>query len=311
MLVTGVENALAVAWQVEGQGAAVADHGDLADRRIDLAGGFTGGAFLLAAGGGEQFEMDALRWHALGLEAVAHGLGHFLRAADEGGVEGLDVEPAAEQLLALLGVDPAVVQVDVLLLAAEHEDQVQALQVAVLQVFQLLAEQRAGAGAVAVQQGDAAVGFGFQGGLDDRQDRRDPAARGHGQVVAVASRVEFDAEMPGRRHHFQGVPGLELFVGKRRKASTDHTLDRDTQFTVVDPGADRIGAAYFFAVQSGAHHQVLALGEMKAVLQVLRNLEGDGHRVTGLGAHVLDGQAVKFAHCCSPAGSADSPLRCT
>ncbi|MCY1425867.1 hypothetical protein D9M71_416730 [compost metagenome] len=214
-------------------------------------------------------------------------------------------------MLAFLGVDPAVVQVDVLLLAAEHEDQVQALQVAVLQVFQLLAEQRAGAGAVAVQQGDAAVGLGFQGGLDDRQDRRDAAACRHGQVVAMARRVEFDAEMPGGRHHFQGVPGFELFVGKRRKASTDHTLDRDAQFTVVDPGADRIGAAYFFAVQLGAHHQVLALGEVEAVLQVLRNLEGDGHRVTGLGAHVLDGQAVKFAHCCSPAGTADSPLRCT
>ncbi len=205
--------------------------------------------FLLAAGGGEQFEMDALRLHALGLEAVAHGLGHFLRATDECRVEGFDVEPAAEQLLALVGVDPAVVQVDILLLAAEHEDQVQALQVAVFQVFELLAEQRAGAGAVAVQQGDAAVELGLQGGLDDRQDRRDAAARRHGQVIAMACRVEFDAEVPGGRHHFQGVSGFQLFVGKRRETSAGDTFDGNAQFTVVDPCADRIGAAYFFAVQ--------------------------------------------------------------
>jgi hypothetical protein len=41
---------------------------------------------------------------------------------------------------------------------------------------------------------------------------------------------------------------------------------------------------------------VLALGEAETVLQVLRHVEGDGHRVTGLGAHLLDGQAVKLAH---------------
>jgi hypothetical protein len=92
---------------------------------------------LLAAGGGEQFEVDAFQGHAVGLQAVAHGLGHFLRAADEGGVEGFDIHPAAEQLAAFVGVDAAVVQVDVLLLAAEHENQVQALQVTVLQVFEL------------------------------------------------------------------------------------------------------------------------------------------------------------------------------
>ncbi len=308
--VAGIEDALAVARQVEGQGTAIADHGDLADRRIDLAGGFAGLAFLLAASGGEQFEMNALRRHALGLEAVAHGLGHFLRTADEGGIEGFDIEPAAEQLLAFLGVDPAVIQVDILLLAAEHEDQVQALQIAVLQVFQLFAKQCTGAGAVAVQQGDAAVGLGFQGGLDDRQDRRDAAAGGDGQVVAVAGGIEFNAEMPGGRHHFQAVPGLQLLVGKRGKTTACDALDSNPQFTVVDAGADRVGAAHFLAVQLGAHHQVLALGVMKAVLQVLRNLEGDGHRVTGLGAHILDGQAVKFAHCCSPAGR-QTPLRCT
>jgi hypothetical protein len=50
---------LGVARQVEGQGAAVADHGDLADRRIHLARGLAGFATGFAAGGGEQFEVDA------------------------------------------------------------------------------------------------------------------------------------------------------------------------------------------------------------------------------------------------------------
>jgi hypothetical protein len=303
--VAGVKNALAIARQVERQRAAVADDGDLANGGINLASCLAGLAFLLAADRGKQFEMDAFVRHAFGFQAVAHGFGHLLRAADERGVEGFDVDPAREQLLAFLGVDPTVVQVDILLFAAEHEDQVQTLQVAVFQVFELFAKQRAGAGTVAVQQRDAAMRFGLQGGLDDRQDRRDAAARRDREVVAMASRVEVDMKVPGWWHHLQAVPGLQLLIGERRETSTRHTLDGDTQFAVVDPGADRVGPAYFFAVHLSAHHQVLALGEVKTVLQVLGNLEGDGHRVTGLGAHVLDGQAVKFTHYCSPAGTAD------
>ena len=203
-----VEDALAVARQVEGQGATVADHGDLADRSVYLAGRLAGLAFLLAAGRGKQFEMNVLWRHALSLEAVAHGFGHLLRAADKRGVELLDIEPAGEQLGAFFSVDPAVIKVDVLLLTAEHEDQVQALQIAVFQVFELLAKQRAGAGTVAVQQRHAAVRCGLQGGFDDRENRRNAAACGHRQVIAMARRVQLYVKMPGGWHHLQAVPGL-------------------------------------------------------------------------------------------------------
>ena len=75
--------------------------------------------------------MNVFRRHALSLEAVTYDFGHLLRAADKRGVELLDIEPAGEQLGAFFGVDPAVIKVDVLLLTAEHEDQVQTLQIAV------------------------------------------------------------------------------------------------------------------------------------------------------------------------------------
>ncbi|MNN34253.1 hypothetical protein D3C81_1480510 [compost metagenome] len=147
--------------------------------------------------------------------------------------------------------------------------------------------------------------LGFQGGLDDRQDRRDAAAGGDRQVVAVARRVELDVEVAGRRHHFQALAGLQALVGIGGETAAGHALDRHAQLAVIDAGADGVGAAHFLAVELGAHHQVLALGEAEAVLQVRRDIEGDGHGIAGFRAHFADFQAMEFAHYCSPA------LRCT
>ncbi|MNG99807.1 hypothetical protein D3C79_589860 [compost metagenome] len=231
--VAGVEHVLGVARQVESKGAAVADHGDVAKRRIHLACRLTGFAAGLAAGGGEQLEVDAFLGHAVGLQAVTHGLGHRLRAADECCVQAGNVQPARKQLAAFVGVDAAVVQVNILLFAAEHENQVQAVEVTVFQVFELVAEQRPRTGAVAVQQGETAVRLAGQRSGDDRQYRGDAAAGGHTQIVALASRVQRHEEAARWRHHFQLLAGLEHFIGKRREAPARYALDGHAQFAVL------------------------------------------------------------------------------
>ncbi|MCY1303578.1 hypothetical protein D9M70_532920 [compost metagenome] len=113
----------------------------------------------------------------------------------------------------------------------------------------------------------------------------------------MACGVQLDEEVAGRRHHFQALAGLEAVVGIGGETAAGHALDRHAQLAVIDAGADGVGAAHFLAVELGAHHQVLALGEAEAVGEVGGNIEGDGHRVAGFRAHFLDHQAMEFAHC--------------
>ena len=159
----------------------VASHRSL--RLRGLGAGLAGAAAGL--GGGEQLELDPALVEPARLQGLGHLQHHVLRPADEGGVDGGDVEPVGQQRLALGLVDPAVEQVDVLLLAAEDVDQREAVEVGVLEVLELLAEHDRAGGAVAVDQREAAVRLGRERGLDDAEQRRDPAAGGEAEIVVA------------------------------------------------------------------------------------------------------------------------------
>lgn len=249
-----------------------------------------------AAGGGEQFKVHALFRRTVAVQGVTDVFRHLLGATDEGCGQAVHIHPAIEQGVALGMVDPPVVQVDVLLLPAEDVHQVEAFHVAVLQVLQLIPEQSAGGGAVAVEQGEPAFGLGFQGGLEDRQNRRDAAAGGDRQVVALALGIQFDREVPLWRHHFQGVARFQRVIGEGGEAAAGNLLDRDAQLIVPDTGADRIGAAHFLAVQPGTHHQVLALCVAERVCKVLRQIEAQGYGVSCFRPDLFEGQWMEFCH---------------
>jgi hypothetical protein len=166
--------------------------------------------------------------HAGFLQRGRHAEHHVFRAADEGDVDVLDAHPVPQEGGALLLGDAAVEQLDVLLLAAHHIGQVQALHVDVLQVRQFFLEDHRRRGAVTVEQGEAAVRFGQQRGLDDRQDRRDAAAGREGHVVRCLPGVERHVEVAHRRHHLerrrrQGV------VGPAREQAARGALDGHAQ----------------------------------------------------------------------------------
>ena len=170
-------------------------------------------------------------------------------------------------------VDTTVVKVYVLFFTGEDVHQVKAGHVLVFQVLQLVTEHGAAGGLVAVEQGDLALGLGFQGGLHDREDRSNTTAGRNGQVIAFTFRVQINGEMALRRHDFQSLAGLELLVGKGGEATARNLFDGDAKLLVVDTAADRVGAANFLAIQLGAHDQVLALLVVKLVCQIFRHVK--------------------------------------
>jgi hypothetical protein len=181
-------------------------------------------------------------------------------------------------------------------LAAHDVDQVEALQVLVLQVGQLVAEDHGRRRAVPVQQGEAAVRLGDQGGLDDREDGRDAAAGREGQVVAAAFRFERQVEAAFRRHHVDRHAGTDAFVGPGREQAAVHALDRHAQAVVLHRRANGIGAAHVLAGYRRAQGQMLALLVGEGVLEFGRQVEGDGDRVARFMLHLRHGQWIEFAH---------------
>lgn len=198
------------------------------------------------------------------------------------------VEPAREDGIAFVGVEAAIVEIHILLLAAEQIDDVQATEVGVLQVAERFPEQGGVTGAIAIKQREAAFRFGFQGGFYDRQNRRDAAAGGHRQVSGFPRRVQIDVEVATGRHDLQSVAFFKLAIGEGGETATGHFLHRHTQVTVVDAGADGVGATYFLTVHVGTDDQMLALGETESVAQFRRNIESDGHRLAGFRPHLAN-----------------------
>ncbi len=77
------------------------------------------------------------------------------------------------------------------------------VEVAVLERRELLLEHHGARRAVAVEQRELASRLGGERRLDDRQQRRDAAARREADVVSAALRVERNVEVPHRRHHVE------------------------------------------------------------------------------------------------------------
>ena len=81
----------------------------------------------------------------------------------------VEVDPVREQRVGLRAVDAAVQELDVLRLARQHVDQVEAGEVGVLERGELLPEHHRARRAIAVEQREIGLRLGGERRLDDRQ----------------------------------------------------------------------------------------------------------------------------------------------
>ncbi len=189
-------------------------------------------------GGGSTRHAEALDVHMLAGHAgreqrLLDLVDHRGRPAHERLVDRRGRDQRGQELLHLGGIDAAVEEIDVLLLAREHVVEAEARQVAVLQVLERLVEHHARLAAVAVDQREARARLARERRADQRQHRRDAAARGERDVVLVVVRRQRREESPLGRHHVDRVAGLQRFVDPDREATARHFLDRDAQLAVV------------------------------------------------------------------------------
>jgi len=143
--------------------------------------------------------------------------GHRLRAAQEYLVDAVQIDHRRRQLPHLSRGDPAVEQVDVLAFPAEQVQHLQPLQIAVLQVVELLPEDDAGDPAVAVDQGERAARLPGQHAAQNGHHQRDAAAGGDRQVVPGVLCVRAHGKATGRRHHLHLVANPQPGVGPAGK----------------------------------------------------------------------------------------------
>ena len=168
---------------------------------------------------------------------------HRRRAADKRLVVLAEVDQGFRQRLQLFPVDAAKEQIAVQPLLAEDGDQLQPLRVLVLQVRQRLAEHHALAAAVAVDQGEVALGFGRKRRGDNRQHRGDPGACRNRQIVAFAFSPRLVAKLPLRHHHLQRHTRFDLIPGIAGKAPAVDGFDRHADFARGGTPADGVAAA--------------------------------------------------------------------
>ena len=203
-----------------------------------------------------------------------------------------------DECCALLLIEHAVEQLDVLQIVRQHVIQHEAVHEAVLQVFEFFREHDLVDAAVAVDQRERAARLDFERGLDDREHRRDARAAGKRDVLLPLIRVQMREEAAVRRHHVDGVAGLQRVEREIRKAAAAHALDADAQFAVAvvigDADADRIRPARFLTVDVRFQRDELALRESKMLAQFDGDFEGDRDRVGGFGPHFADAQRMKL-----------------
>ena len=155
--------------------------------------------------------------------------------AEEHGVDVGERRPVVEQRARPRAVDAAVQQLDVLRLARQHVHEVEALQVHVLQRRELLAEHHARRRAVAVEQRELRVRLARERRLDDRQDRRDPAACRERDVVALRRPSSGTLKWPIGGITSSVSPRFQLLVRPGREHAAGRALDRDPQPVVAAP----------------------------------------------------------------------------
>ncbi len=195
-------------------------------------------------------------------------------------------------------IEHAVEQLDVLQIVRQHVIQHEAVHEAVLQVFEFFREHDLIDAAVAVHQRESAARLDFERGLDDREHRRNARAAGKRDVLLALIGVQMGEEATVRRHHVDGVAGLQRVEREVRETPAAHALDADAQFAVAvvigDADADRIRAARLLTVDVRFQRDELALREAIVVAQFGRDFEGDRDRVGGFGPHFADTQRMKL-----------------
>ncbi|MCY1344698.1 hypothetical protein D9M69_307400 [compost metagenome] len=219
----------------------------------------------------EALGVDAVRIHASVAQCRLGLVDHRRRPADEGRIDVVHRDQGLEEGGDAAVVKPAVQQVYLLRLARQHVVQREARQVLVLQVFQRLGKDDAVDIAVAVDQREAAARLGLQRGADQRQHRRDAAARRKGDIVARCRRIQRHVEAAVRRHHVDHLAGRDGVVEMGRKQPVLDQLHRHAQFAlcviVLHRRADRIRAPQVLAVDRCLQRQELALGEAVGIAQ--------------------------------------------
>ncbi len=225
----------------------------------------------------------------------AHSVHHALGAADERVVDVVDRYPGREQRVSLGAIDAAVQELDVLRLARQHVDQIEAFEMQILERCELVAKHHGRRRPVAVDQREFRARFGRERRRDDRQQRCDAAAGRDTEIVADRLRIGIDVEMAHRRHDVDVRAGTKRVVRPYREHAARRALDRDSQ-RIARGGADRIGASYVLAADVGAQRQVLAGLEAEQVTQHVGNGERDGDRVACLTVDSRDLQRMELAH---------------
>jgi len=216
-----------------------------------------------------------------GLGLVYHRAG----AADERGIDRVGRNQRVEKTRHPSPIETAIKQVHVLLLARKDVVEHEARHVAVFQVLEHLGKHHAGLTLVAIDQREAALRFGAQRGLDQRQDGRDAAAGGKRHIVLGVRGVERGEETPFRRHDLEHVTHLDLRVGPSGETPTGHLLDCHPEFVVVHSGANRVRAAQLLTVDLDLEVEVLALHEAVILGQFIRHLEAQADRIRGFAPH--------------------------
>ena len=206
-----------------------------------------------------------------------------------------DPSSASHDVDALLSIDAASEEIDVLRLAAHHEQERKPVEIAVLEVLELVAEHHAGRTAIPVDERKSAVRFGLERVPDERDDRRDAATRSEGEVVFLVDGVERDVEAALGRRDRDCRTRNERIVGPRGETAVGDALDRDAQLVLRGGGADRVGAAYHLALDLGFDRKELPLREPVTLAQVFRNVERHHERIARCRAHGFDAQRCKGA----------------
>ena len=143
-------------------------------------------------------------------------------------------------------------------LAREDVDELQPARVPVLQVLELLDEHDRVGAAVAVDHRAAAAGLLREDGRDDRDDRRDPAARGDERVVARWRRVELRPEAAGGRHHVEQVADPQPVRDVRGERPPGRWRTPTASSPLRRGRADRVRAPHLLAVLLAHDRHVLA-----------------------------------------------------
>ncbi|SAK98425.1 hypothetical protein AWB79_07594 [Caballeronia hypogeia] len=246
----------------------------------------------------EALDMNLLRRHARVLERRFRRIHHRAGAADERFIDFFGREQARQKRLALLLIQHAVEQLDVLQIVGQHVIQREPVHIPVLQIFEFFREHDRVHAAIAVHQREAARGLRIERRLDDRQHRRDARAARERHVLLGVIRVQVREEAPVGRHHIDLVARLQGIEREVREAPATHALDADAQFAVAvvvgHAHADRIRTTRLLAVDMRLERHELTLRETKRIAQGGRHVEGNGHRIGGFGAHVADAQRMEL-----------------